>query len=93
MRLAPTLLGLTEQCCVSSCAGACCLDIGSCSAVLGMGAGLPFALIVTINVLLPMCLKLLDGTSLCVNLCAHFGTYFKFTTILYFLYALSIYLF
>ena len=53
----------------------------SCLAVQGgMGAGLLFARIVTIIVLLLMC---------CFEMCKHLGTYFKAIIILYVLYALS----
>ena len=36
---------------------------------------------------------MLNGTFLCFKMCAHLGTYFKVTTILYFLYTTSILLF
>ena len=52
----------------------------SCSAVQGMGAGLLFARLVTLIVLLLM---------YCFEMCKHLGTYLKAIIILYVLYALS----
>ena len=49
----------------------------SVSAVYGMGAGLLFALIVTNNMLLQMCFKLLNCIFLCFKMCAHLGTFLK----------------
>ena len=46
-------------------------------AVQGMGAGLLFALIVTNNMLLLMCFKLLNCIFLCFKMCAHLGTFLK----------------
>ena len=57
-----------------------------CSAVQGMGSGLLFCTDCHNKYVMPI----LNGTFLCFKICAHFGTYFKVTTILHFLYAPSI---
>ena len=52
-----------------------------------MGSGLLFCTDCHYIYVMPM----LNGTFLCFKMCAHLGTYFEATTILYFLYAPSIY--